>query len=410
MSHKIIIFGEINKKHLLPFLLAIGQIAYNTVNKYFPGEKDNTVLDLYSTSLGIMSVVFIPYIFHFANVENNTEKVKEIQKRKCLHYFLLIFIFIIYSIMKAVPQNMKEDYTKKAQKISNPFSEGPFANMGIELVLLTIVSIFLLKYKYHKHHVIAIITFILLGNICDGILGNYTKMLNYGLLINFLDFISIIADVVNYYNQKYMMEILFYPYWRICLALGIALFCFATMFLMYVLTNKDKEKSDIAMVSDFYLYFEEVHPGLIIGKQLLVMILYCITTTLSMLNIYYFNPNFILISFHLPKFIQILIEEDPDKYYSLIFFALQFISLMIYLEIIELNFCNLNENTKRNINNRGFLDMTGEDRRDSFVDGGYLDINKDYYINDFDDLNDKGPFIEMLQQNDIEKMSPSSVN
>ena len=109
--------------------------------------------------------------------------------------------------MKAVPQNMKEDYTKKAQKISNPFSEGPFAKMGIELVLLTIVSIFLLKYKYHKHHVIAIITFILLGNICDGILGNYTKMLNYGLLINFLDFLSIIADVVNYYNQKYMMEV-----------------------------------------------------------------------------------------------------------------------------------------------------------------------------------------------------------
>ena len=140
------------------------------------------------------------------------------------------------------------------------------------------------------------------------------------------------------------------------------------------------------------------------------MILYCITTTLSMLNIYYFNPNFILISFHLPEFIRMLIEEDPDKYYSLIFFALQFISLMIYLEIIELNFCNLNENTKRNINQRGFQDMTGKDRRDSFVDGGYLDINKDYYINDFDDLNDKGPFIEMLQQNDIEKMSPSSVN
>ena len=82
------------------------------------------------------------------------------------------------------------------------------------------------------------------------------------------------------------------------------------------------------------------------------------------MNIYYFNPNFVLISFHLPKFIQILIEEDPDKYYCLVFFGLQFISLMIYLEIIELNFCNLNKNTKRNIDYRSFSDLLEENERE----------------------------------------------
>ena len=208
----------------------------------------------------MISVVFIPYIFKFTNIEINTDKVKEIQKRKCLHYFLLIFFYLFYSVMKGIPQAMKGNFFEKAKKPSNPFTEGPFANMGIELILLTIVSIFLLKYKYYRHHVIAIITFIILGSICDGIFGNYIKMFNYGFLINFIEYLSIITDVVNYYNQKYMMEVLYYPYWRICLALGMALFGFATFVLIYILIDKDKAKSETVMISDFYLYFEEVHP------------------------------------------------------------------------------------------------------------------------------------------------------
>ena len=49
---------------------------------------------------------------------------------------------------------------------------------------------------------------------------------------------------------------------------------------------------------------------------------------------------------------------------------------MIYLEIFELNFCNLNENTRRNIDLRGLLDLSTENGRDSTV----IDINKDYFI------------------------------
>ena len=32
------------------------------------------------------------------------------------------------------------------------------------------------------------------------------------------------------------------------------------------------------------------------------------------------------------------------------------ISIMIYLELIELNFCNLNHNLKKNIENRGIIE------------------------------------------------------
>ena len=398
---KFIIIGELSIRHLLPFSLAAAQIAYNMVSRYVTGDNQNMILDLFSTSLGIMSVVFIPYIFRFANIETKNEK--ETGNKKCLHYFLLIFIFSIYSLMKSVSQKIKGN-EHELDRVVNPLSEGPFVNIGVEILLLTIVSIFFLKYKYYAHHIVSIVAFIILGNICDGVLGYYPKLIEYGLLANFIQLLSLVADVINYYYQKYMMEVLYYPYWKICLGIGSPLFCAATLLLIFVLVEN---KSDIAIVSQFYLYFEKVNPGLIIGKQLLTLILYFITTSLSMLNIYFFNPNFILIGFHLPKFVQILIDEEPEKYYSLIFFALQFFSLLIYLEIIELNFCNLNKNTKRNIELRGILDFSGENGRDSTADRGNIDINKDYFI-EFgeNDNNQKETNIELRTKFDLDLSSP----
>jgi hypothetical protein len=36
MAEKIIIFGQLNKKFLLPFLLALAQMILIIVNKYYP--------------------------------------------------------------------------------------------------------------------------------------------------------------------------------------------------------------------------------------------------------------------------------------------------------------------------------------------------------------------------------------
>ena len=295
--------------------------------------------------------------------------MKETRNKKCLHYFLLIFIFIVYSALKSITQRVKGE-KEELTRVVNPLSEGPFVNIGVEMFFLTIVSIILLKYKYYAHHIISLVAFIIFGNICDGVLGYYPKLIKYGLLANFIQLLSLGADVVNYYYQKYMMEVLYYPYWKISLCIGISLFISSTLVLIYVLADKDKANSEIGMISDFYLYFKEVHPGLIIGKQIFIIIMNFINFSLSMINIYYFSPNFILISYHLSKFAKILIDlikDKPGKLYCLIFFAIQFFSLMIYLEIIELNFCNLNNNTRRNINLRGLLDISGENGRDSTV-------------------------------------------
>ena len=55
---------------------------------------------------------------------------------------------------------------------------------------------------------------------------------------------------------------------------------------------------------------------------------------------------------------------------------------MIYLEIIELNFCDLNKNTKRKINLRGLDDLSGDTGSDynSALGIGNIDIGQNYYL------------------------------
>lgn len=384
MSKQFIILGELSKKHLLPLFLALSYLTYLLINRFYPIKVKNNIIDLYSNSLGFAGIIIIPYIFKFTqNDIPNIPKEGEIQKNKYLHYFILIVIFILYTAAREIPGFLYQG------QLSD--SDDPFAYIGLEMICLTVVSVFLLKYKYYKHHILSIIGFVICGNACDLLLEYYPHILDSGPALMIIKIIGVIFDVIFFNVQKYMMEILYYPYWRINIILGITLFCVTTIILIYVLIDKN---SDVAFVVNFYKYFE-YNAGLIIGKILLSTISFSIFTTLCILNIYYFNPNYFIINFQLSKFVLTLIDsENQKKFYCIIFFLLQTFFLLIYLEIIELNFLGLNYNTKRNIEIRGLQDLTGENGRDSSLGvTRTIDVNEDYTI--IPDNNIKEPFVEM---------------
>ena len=53
------------------------------------------------------------------------------------------------------------------------------------------------------------------------------------------------------------------------------------------------------------------------------------------------------------KIFDLLLRNKSDyKFFSLPLFVFQILGLLVFLEIIELNFCGLNKNTKRNIESR----------------------------------------------------------
>ena len=74
-----------------------------------------------------------------------------------------------------------------------------------------------------------------------------------------------------------------------------------------------------------------------------------------------------LIAYVINKIKKILFDNpgsDNTRFYCLIPFVFQMISLLFFVEVLECNFCNLNKNTKRNIRVRETEEMN---RRDTII-------------------------------------------
>ena len=203
------------------------------------------------------------------------------------------------------------------------------------------------------------------------------------------------------------MEILYYPYWNIAFIPGVFMFCVGIVLLLLALADPLKENSTTPFIASFYSYFQKVEPGLIVGRIIIVLVLHVILCPLSILNVYYFNPSFILIIFQLSTIAYNLIKKPTETLYCIPLIILQFIVLMIHLEILELNFCGLNKFTKRNIIIRGKDDFFAEGR-DSVMDGeGVIDIDKQYYIKD---SKDKEISTELAEQFNCEECFSFNIN
>ena len=78
------------------------------------------------------------------------------------------------------------------------------------------------------------------------------------------------------------------------------------------------------------------------------------------------TPNHMLISYEISKLSNVLIKSKSEyKWYSVILFVFQFISLLFFLEILEYNFCDLNFNTIKNIQERELNNMIMKERDSS---------------------------------------------
>ena len=140
-----------------------------------------------------------------------------------------------------------------------------------------------------------------------------------------------------------MMDVLLHHYLNICLALGLFLFF---SLLSYIMTNV--LRGDQAIANDC----ERAGIGFIILSLMLNIILGFFTHLTRILTLVYLTPNHMLIAYDIVKVFIILNGENENKWYSIFFFIIQFFVLLFYLEILELNFCGLNENTKKNIEKR----------------------------------------------------------
>jgi len=308
---------------------------------------------------------------------NSKKKAKcQCSKANCLHYFILLFLLQVNIISTIIC-----DYFSEKKSHINVIIQLLFeilsTKVGIEIILITIIAKLLLKYEYYIHHYISLFIFFIFSVSIDLLLDNYSYLSKKKFLEIFLNIIYIITKVVYYCYVKYMIDKHYHYYWNIMLFSGIIqLVNFLIINAFILILPKDN-----SFRLSFFEYINEVPIGIIISKFIISFIFKFIFRALEILTIFYLSPEFLFISSNVAKIIIYLKEGNKYKYISIIFFILQFFCLMIYLEILELNFLNLNKNTKRNIKLRiddEIIARSDSFKNDKFETGdGYLFENKE---------------------------------
>ena len=385
MSNFFIKLGEFKKILLLPFSLALTQILLLVLDDIIHEKVKNHVLESTSMGLGKLAIIIIPHIKFFSISKKEEEKKCECSKKNVLHYIILVVLYTItFNITYIV-------YEKNNYSIFWIKTENIATQQGIEILMITVISIFLLKYKYFIHHYISIILFCISSVGFDLLIDNYKKQFsNIAYYQYILFFASFLTEGAYFCFIKYMIDRHYHYYWNIMFAVGIMVLLACTVSIITTVIIKD---SNLPNIENFMNYFKEVSYKIIIPKFILNTLLQFAYSLLEILTIFYLTPEYILITQNLSKiYILIYMLINYNKYLSsfnsyqycyILFNILQIFSLMIYLEIFELNFCNLNKNTKRSIRLRTDDDLT--ERMGSI--GGNSFESKEGYIFKYKDDN-----------------------
>jgi len=398
MSKFIIRFGEFKKALLLPFLLALTQIIIFVLDIVIYERVKSHLLESTAIGLGEFAVIIIPYLKCFS-ISNKNERTKcSCSKKICLNYIILLILYAIQT------NAIYFSYLFNINKYNNVISSSIFRSkiekistqQGLEIIIITIMSIFMLKYKYFIHHYISVFLFCLSSVANDLILDNYKKLFLFIKPSEILLYVgSFLAEGVYFCFIKYMIDKHYHHYWNIMFSVGLMVLIINTILLITYLINGNK-KGQMIFIDLFWEYLRLVPTTTIALKFIINIILQFISSILEILTIFYLTPEYILISQNLSKIgliINMLIVREKYitkkyQYCFLIFYVFQVFSLMIYLEIVELNFCNLNKNTRKNIKSRVDDDLI--ERIDSFngngfeSNGGYIFNNTNNNINNKD--------------------------
>ena len=186
-----------------------------------------------------------------------------------------------------------------------------------------------------------------------------------------------------------MMDVLYYSYIELMILNGII--GLVIKLSLYIVIIIYEHINDIEIfVPNLVSYLNETNIFIIIFFQFFYFILANgIHFLLTLLILYYLKPNHMIIADEIDVYsFLIFYEERSNKYYTLISFTLQVISLLFYFEIFELNIFGLNKNTIKNIQIREKEEL---ERKKSFLSGIELGDYKIRYNENtlFDDEEEK---------------------
>ena len=363
--------GKVDKKLLIPLFNGILFLPFTLIVRHSEVKRHTLILSLCS-SIG-MSFSIIPLLISRIKMrkamtnKNNKENKKHkndieieliynkssewIKKYKFFYIFLSSLTDFLQTIIATITYNYK---------IKVNF-------WLLDFLFLSLLSYIILNIKLFKHQILSITIIVILGVILDFLFGSLLELNNnksYFCLRIFCEFCFSFSQIIN----KYCMEYKFSRPYEVCLFIGIYTFCFFLISLIISSKFPCKhsfcylldEKTNLKYFDNFILYYEKINLKEIILIIIEIIILGLINI-LTILTIKYFTPFHSVIIFVIGRILltfEKFFEETTlyDIIYIIILILILF-NVLVYIEIIVLNFCGMQKYTKDNIEKRGELDL-----------------------------------------------------
>ena len=345
--------GRIDKNIIFPIIPALTLFFYKYALRNEIIETNPIIFLLSSVS---KCLSFIPFLI--TKKRSKTKYVKDIsdklvqqyKKIRCQRFYLIL----ISTFLEYIQTILSQFFVK--------FDSNHWA---FDILVINLVSFLLLKTKLYKHHYFCLIIIFICGiisNIIDYRIYFSQNRSIINIILNYIkDFLLCLENCID----KYTMDKKYTSPYELCLYNGLFSFClYSVTFGILVLYDK-KYIDDVAD----YL-------GTINRTQILYIFLFFIFYFVFFLFIYIsikiYNPNYIINIFITQEIYHSFILHNELKIYLNIVIAVIFVFLfLVFNEIIEINCCGLQKNTKRNIKKRV-----------------KKEAEKEYEINDDDDDDD----------------------
>ena len=355
---KFINFGKIDRKILIPIFGGIAMLIYQYIFEFFPKNEiisqNPFLLNIYF-SIG-MIFALIPYlIFKNRNKQvNNTYDNSNLKKNESKLNIDLIYdessntiktnkyrYIILSSICDFIQTLLYNLFTIKCV----------YNTWFFDITFISLFAYLFLKMKLYKHQYISMIIIIIFG------LGlNIIEYFKFDGEENKIDFFETIMKLISeiFFSlvvviSKYNMEKNYCSPYEICVWEG-AITLFLHIICLVVTNLIGPTIFDIKYPDNFFEYFGnyDIYDFFICLIVILISIIYNI---LFFLTCDYFSPFHILITSIIEEcYNYFQINEDLTlNILGITTLILIGFTFLIFIEIIELNICNISFYTKNNI-------------------------------------------------------------
>jgi hypothetical protein len=313
---------------------------------------------------------------------------KYLSKKDILKFFFICFILLLIDFLENIENIINKD-DKNNENNNGDKKKNKDEKYSDDFIFLEFLIFFLIskfgKEVYYMHQNISSIILILLEAI-KNIYFFYKNLKNTSYIIEIIiNIINSILYATYYLYIKGLMEYKFISPAKCNFMIGIINVPIIILeYFIISFTRFGNIKEEEYYFDNIFQLFKDL--GKNDAKSVILLIFlpfaYGILNYILVNTIYDYTIYHIYIPLIIENFIENIIKEFNtfEIVFLILSFLIELIMILVFLEIIEINCCGLNENLKRNIESRGIIDSSLAIENDDDDDDDEIDERNDKII------------------------------